>query len=152
MKLWVNYLPFNWASIPFFYFLCRNNDLICIDGAGLSSSHKHVASSCHSHPTETEFLKYTVSFVQLCESLLSKSPLGKRCMRWCRHSQWWTSNISNISCWHDHIHTSFSFDYVGLQYSLTNYCSRQFLWLRDQLADLFYLTLASHIIARAVAM
>lgn len=33
----------------------------------------------------------------------------------------------------------------------SNYCSRQFLWLRDQLADLFYLTLASHIIARAVA-
>lgn len=133
-------------------FNCKEPSVLINFANIVSSPHKHVASSCHSHPTETEFLKYTVSFVQLCESLPSKSPFGKRCMRWCRHSQWWTSNISYISCWHDHIHTSFSTDYADLQYSLTSYCSRQFLWLRDQLADLFYLTLASHIIARAVAM
>lgn len=74
-------------------FNCKEPSVLINFANIVSSPHKHVASSCHSHPTETEFLKYTVSFVQLCESLPSKSPFGKRCMRWCRHSQWWTSNF-----------------------------------------------------------
>lgn len=60
---------------PIFYFLCRNNDLICIDGAGLSSSHKHVASSCHSHPRHN--FSNTQSLSSNCVNLFLRRVLSE---------------------------------------------------------------------------